>query len=413
MNERGDGEPQLPTILPDGQEIFFDNKYQRLLAERLVLTNEESPIDFMDLGGNIFGSRFSVESHGKALGALIEFTNEQLAPKNWRITNNSLEVDEQKLWVAPVTVDDGEKLTPLEDSNLSDLNIEEDDVVVDKNVSLVVIEKTQSGIAEFVEDFSRTFMDKLSEIDRANIQEAMFRDPKRVKAEIDEVTKTVTKFKKGEFQTPNSSQLLEGRVSDKIDLVGERLKGLLALSLVDPNNKTVRSKFGWGKELNEMMLFSGGGEAGREAVFEAIFNLNGVERALVLSQMSMTKRYEILLIGLDQINEREMAGFISNATYKFEKTADTEELEEIVSGIVARDNLDGFEVGKVIDAIEEHYPHTTHLIYRRLINAARQADFVHDLMEFFSSNQMTAQWTTKLEDGFGEEPVFIKYNRRV
>ena len=50
MSERSDGEPQLPTILPDGQEIFFDNKYQRLLAERLVLTNSESPIDFMDLG---------------------------------------------------------------------------------------------------------------------------------------------------------------------------------------------------------------------------------------------------------------------------------------------------------------------------------------------------------------------------
>ncbi len=390
MNERDDGEPQLPTILPDGQEFVAGNKYEQSLADRMVLSVEDNPVDFIDLGDNIFGSHFNSETFGGALNSLIDNLNEKLKEKKWQIANNGLTLDEQKLWLEKVP----------------------EEIKVDIK-DMVVVDEARRALEVFAQDFSSNFIEKLSIIDKANIQEAMFQDPKKVKAEIDDVTKTVAKVKSGEFQVPKNSQLLEGTTVDKIDLVKDRLKGLLAMSLVDPKNKTVRSKFGWGKELNEMMLFAGGGDAGREVVCEAIFNLNSVEQALVLSQMSMTKRYEILLVGLDEINEREMAGFISNATFKFNKSADTEELEQIVSSIMARDNLHGFEPGKVIDALEAHYPNRTDIIYREMINAARQADFVHDLMGFFSSNELTARWATKLEEGFGDDPGYIRIDRRI
>lgn len=396
MTERTD---RIPVFLPDGQQIEPENKYEQALADRIALSSKDNPVSVEEIGAFVFGNHFTTEVYGQPLTRLAATLNTKLAQTNWQISSSVEKDAPTTMWISPV----------VEEEILAESQDTAKQATFPTALTTV---STEITAAERIEQFTSNILEKLSPIDLENVEDEIRRAPEQIKMDIDEVARYVTEFSKGEFEDVPASQLLEGTVEDKVAVAGHRLKNLIALSITQPTNPVVRTKFGWGKEMNDMILFAGGGDRGREVVFEALFNLSEIERALALSQISMSKRYEIMMVGLDQQNEREMAFFMNNAVYKYFKSGETEALELIVTSIRDREALDGFVTGRVVDEILEHYPDGANFIFDKMTEAAKQADFVEDLIALFCSNKATANRGHQLVEGDDYNDNIVPYKKR-
>lgn len=267
-------------------------------------------------------------------------------------------------------------------------------------------------VPAIVERISENLWENLSFLDKANLAEAFFRDSVGMKAEVDKTIKHLVEFKKGNVSSPQARHILGEADPDlKKGLALEKLRHLVSLSIVEPQHPTVRI-MGMGKELNDLIMLLGGGNQGREMLSQAINSLDEVARAILLSKMSMTKRFEILKIGADHVNEREMAFFLNTAIYQYSRDGDAGDLEEIFLTAMERDlSTEQFSASRIVEAILQHYPNGASYIFRKLREAARQLDFEGHLQDFFLSHPATLKLAYIIE-GEEEERDMLPRNRR-
>lgn len=279
-------------------------------------------------------------------------------------------------------------------------------------------DKTEARIEQapaLIDKLSTNLWDQLSEIEKANLTEAFFKNPKALAVQVDAMSSFLDAYRKGEVETPTTYDILQESSRDaKKDLAAKRLKSLASLSIINPNDSSIRTVVGWGRQINDITLMLGGGSQATEALFETINSLDDVTRALVLSQLSMSKRYEIMKVGMDQVNEREMAFFINSAIYTFNKSGDPGDVEEIIITTMERDqSVESFSATRVLEYIIENYS-DPEFIFRQLIQAAKQQDFGGNLMDFFFSHQETQVLGHRLARIYGEETnEIVPRNRRL
>jgi hypothetical protein len=224
----------------------------------------------------------------------------------------------------------------------------------------------------------------------------------------------LSNFRQGKVDAPSGVEILSEADPDaKKGLATEKLRSLVALSLVEPENPAVRTITGWGKQLNDLLLLLGGGEESREILFHSINDLDEISRALLLSRISMSKRFEILKVGLDQVNEREMAFFLNMAVFLYNRSGNPGDLEEILITTVERDqSAEPFNASEVIESILENYPEGSGYIFKELMKAAEQMDFSGHLSDFFLSHAATLRLAHRLEEEDETDNV-VPWNRRL
>lgn len=377
---------KFPSInLPDGQQFLPKNQTQHDLLEGLCAVSEQNPAIFSELGEFVFGENFEFKKDSEPLRNQVVDLQESLVDFGYKINCEEIDEWESFLW------------------------LDKDDTLKSraKTKAMVLVLPQQFAEAERLEG---NLWNTLSPIDRANLSEAYFRSKQEVEAQIDEFSKQVNLYKRGQVVSVSGREILKADYEGKTQLVSARLRELLALSIVNPKNKAVNTKFGWGRQLNDLILLSGGGEKGKDVLFDAIENLSDVERALVLSQISMTKRFEILMVGLDQINEREMASFINNAVYEYRRNGDAALLEEIILVCDGRDGKGDFSSSRVIDAILTNFS-SPDFIFKQLAQASYQLDFTGSLRNVLASHPDTSRIAYQLLDL--EEDDYIPWNRRI
>lgn len=285
-----------------------------------------------------------------------------------------------------------------------------------KEKNSVEITPRRKEVPAIVEKISENLWERLSSLDQTNLTEAFFKDPQRVTSQVDEMVNYLTDFRSGKVQTPSSSEILgANQTESKTDLAVSRLKSLVTLSILEPQHPSVRTVVAWGRQLNDLVLLLGGNWQARESLYQAINSLDDVSRALLLSEISMTKRFEILKVGMDQVNEHEMAFFINMATYIYHRNGDPGDMEEILITTMERDeSTESFSATKVVDAILRNYPNGANYIFRELTRASRQMDFGGHLMSFFYSHPQTANLAQQLERTYGDQiDEFVPWNRRL
>ena len=274
------------------------------------------------------------------------------------------------------------------------------------------ITNLRSEVPAIINKIADELWENLTPLDRDHLTEAFFQDPERIRSQVDEMTRYLTEFRKSKVEIPTPSQILGATAQEtKRDLATSKLKSLISLSLTEPQHSAIKTVVGWGRQLNDLILLLGGSEQARETLFQAINSLDDLSRALLLSRISMTKRYEILKVGIDQANEREMAFFINIATYTYIQNGDAGDLEEVVISTMERDlSTEQFSATRVVESIIQHYPNYP---FARLIQAARQLDFVGHLEDLFSSHPQTLTLALAIENEKEEGAEIVPWNRRL
>ena len=288
------------------------------------------------------------------------------------------------------------------------------DSVIKQSEDSSLTKTNRVEVPAIIDRITENLWESLTYLDKASLTESFFKNPDAFKAQVDEMVKNLVEFKKGSAQVPLPSEILrETGIEEKRDQAVFRLRALVSLSLIDPQNTIVRTIYGWGRQINDLIMVLGGGTQAKDILYQSINSLDDVSRALLLSKISMSKRFEILKVGMDQVDEREMAFFMNTAVFQYNRDGDAGDLEEIVITTMERDaSLEPFSATRVVESILQHYPDGAVYIISRLKKAAKQADFVGHLQDFLSSHPETAQIAVELEYE-DEEHEIVPQSRRL
>lgn len=372
------------AILPDGKSVDFPNKTQLDIAEGLMAVSKELPASMSELGVFVYGENFSDKSRGFELRSQIGAVSRQLESRGWIVGFNS----NDQFWVE---VDQRKPGTGL---------------------------SSQEQSLEVVDLVEEKIWTRLTPIDRANLEETFIRDRQRFKREISRVQGYISAFAAGELEVPSDTQIIEETDQDeRVKVVKKRLEGLIALSVVEPEHADVRNIYSWGARLNEMMLLLSATRPADEALFEVVSSLDDVSRAILLSQISMTKRYEIMKIGLMQVNEREMAYFINNSVFELHRASMPSNINdyrlgsaidgvcEIIVTMSEREETDrGFSAAKVFEEFISHYPNGADFVFDRMIRAAKDLNLEAELMALFCASPQTYHLAARISDDYFKGP---------
>lgn len=379
--------PKIVASLATGQELVVADQIDRDLAEGISIADELKPISISELALYAGGAN----PRGLRTADLL-MRIDALAPRFEEVgfsINFKLVEGEWKLWLN----EHAEKEEP--------------------KTALAPIRAAVPALVSRIED---NIWETLKPLDRANLTEAFFRQPDETKKQIDEFVARLGEFRKGKNDMPTEREILEETsLLTKQEMAASRLKTLVTLSILEPEHPSVRTIHGWGRQLNDLILLLGGSSQGEELLFAAINSLDNVTRSLLLSEISMTKRYAILKVGMDQVNEREMAFFISQAVFRFYRSGDACDLEEIILTTMDRDtSREQFSTKRVIEAIFSHYPARAQFMFDQMIKASYQLDFGGHLMSLFLSHEFTQNHADKVDWEYGEEiDDFVPWNRRL
>ncbi len=234
------GEKPFEVILPDQKPINVLNEVEVKIVEGIMAVSAEFPATGSELGTFVYDRpldpqlEFQLTSH-------IGVINSILQPHEWTILRGS-----QGIWL--------ERVTPKKDpaQQRTDLITGEADTTLSIKSMLLPLHS---------EGFELLYAES----------------PDVCEASMARIQRNAELLENGELETPTGLQILEASTSrEKINLAVKTLESLIALSVLDPNNLSVRNIYGWGTRLNEIKLFLGGGAMGNEALAEAIDSLDEV-----------------------------------------------------------------------------------------------------------------------------------------
>lgn len=391
MNERdnGDLKPQeeLTLQLPDGREFTAGNKIQFSLLEGFLMVSEKFPASLDELGRYVYGDGFDLERDGTELRIQLDGLSGNIKRFGYVIVEDA-EEKKERLWLGPADQ-------------------------IDQKTEVVSSKETPTSIAALVESVLDNLWRQISPLDRDKLTEAFFRDPQAIHAQIREVARMLRTATTRGLRVPDSAEILAARADQKTGLVALSLRSLLYSSVIDPNDSNVRTKFSWGRKLGDLILLAGGGARGSRVLYEALGQLNDVERAIVLSQISMSKKYEIFKVGFDQVDEREMAFFLNMAASKFYRSGMADDLEEVISAVAERaDSESNFSAWKVVDFVLQNYPDDAKSIFAHMMEVARQMDITFQLAAIFRSHPDTSRLVI-IMDNWDYEDTYLPRNRRL
>lgn len=362
------------TPLPDGKEFVSPNNIQAAIVEGHLAASTEFPVAFEELGQYVFGDDFSIQKKGDELRTHIHDVNRRLRTEGWRISFDG----EGKSWIE------------------------------EHNVSLTTEQPSEPTALVTLNTLGEAIMAKLTPVDKDTLVEDAQLNPLSFAASVEVFRENVQAFRDGELTPPNPSAIIEEEdVDDKVGLVRRNLEALISLSVTDPNNRAVKTIQSWGRNLNEFKLLLGGGPIGTELLYEAISTLDSVSQAVLLSQMSSWQRYQIMLVGINQVNEREMSSFINNSVFARHLRGEhsdepDDQLIQMIHAIEERhlSSSERFDAGKVIEALFTYHKYGADYVLNQLIQLAEEYNMEADLIVLFSSSPLTRTYAEKVSETF-------------
>lgn len=239
--------------------------------------------------------------------------------------------------------------------------------------------------------------------------ESLYRqDPRITRQEIQSLAQLVADLEAGRVVLPRAEDFLEIRdEASRHESARNTLRGMVASIILQHGQvqpKTASLKHRLGRETGQLRFFLGVPQ-GREIIRRELEGLSNFERTLMYQSMSTNLKTELDYPDLEECGEEQMAEYIAGAAYhgwgigESPQRAQTRSYEEnfrrleiLITTAVERDGS-GFWVSRVLDILHQR-DYSSHM-FRRIILAAEEKEFLDQAECFFQTHWATARWAAQ------------------